>query len=276
MKFDPQKAYPYPVLRPLSDDYKNVDFQTTVELSVGKEEGILLAKVSFAISSEEIIKEIDEGRAAYFVVFACRNTYLRRSFMSKSNTLEVTLSLKDLRDEVGVEPYVIVINSIDSFKSPDINPEFGAGPFTYGPGHILAQDEHQLFYIDRDVFKPITSVFDLIKRENLKGAEWMVEFDQDHVQIAVSPEMKEKLDNARNMPAGKAILINSIFFAAVMQSVQNLKDGADYDGYKWAQVMKRQAHNAGIDIDSNPAYYTAERLMRLPLGLLDTYVFKGE
>jgi len=34
MKFDRYKAFPYPVLRPYSDDYIDIDFQTNVEPKV--------------------------------------------------------------------------------------------------------------------------------------------------------------------------------------------------------------------------------------------------
>jgi hypothetical protein len=61
-----------------------------------------------------------------------------------------------------------------------------------------------------------------------------------------------------------------------MQAVQHLKDGQDFDGYKWAIVIRRQAHNMGIDLVSCQAYEATERLMKFPLALLSMYVFKGE
>jgi len=275
MKFDLQKAYPYPVLRPFSDDFGNAEFQTAVESR--PEKGILTAKIEFVVSSVDIIREIEARRAAYFAVFACRNTYFRKSFISTNRVLEAHLELKNLRDEVTVEPYIVATQNIKNFHSSDINPEFGRGPFEYKPGHILAQDEHQSFYIDRDVFKPVTSVFDLVKSETLVGAQWIVNFDHDHVQIAVSPAMKEKIDSARNVSENRAILINSIYFGAVMQAIQNLKEKTgDYDKYRWAEVIRRKAHNTNIDLDKYLAYEAAERLMNLPLSLLSTYVFKGD
>ncbi len=59
MKFDKNKAFPYPVLRPYSDDYKDVEFQATVEFTVGKEK--IKTNISYAISSEEILEEINKA-----------------------------------------------------------------------------------------------------------------------------------------------------------------------------------------------------------------------
>ena len=63
MKFDRQKAFPYPVLRPESDDYLDCDFQATVDFSVDKDK--IKANFIYAISSEEIINEIEKGNAEY-------------------------------------------------------------------------------------------------------------------------------------------------------------------------------------------------------------------
>lgn len=276
MKFDSQKAFPYPVLRPESDDFIDGEIQTISDIVHADQEGILKARIEFMISSSEIIKEIKEQRAVYFVVVACRSTYFRRSVKSTNKVIEIDLELKDLRDEVTIEPYIVAIKDIITFSSPDINTEFGQGPFQYNPGHILAQDQHQSFYIDRDVFKPITSVFDLVKNENLSGGEWSVSFNQDHVQIGVSPSMKERIDSARNDATKRAILVNSIYFATAMQAIQNLKAGQDFDEYRWAEVIRRKAHNTGIDLERCQAYEATQKLMKLPLSLLNTYVFKGD
>jgi hypothetical protein len=52
MKFDKNKAFPYPVLRPYCDDYQGVEFQATVEFGVSADS--IDANVSYAVSSDEI------------------------------------------------------------------------------------------------------------------------------------------------------------------------------------------------------------------------------
>ncbi len=54
MKFDRQKAFPYPVLRPYSDDYLNVDFQTSVDFNISKE--TVGMNVQYAISSDDDLR----------------------------------------------------------------------------------------------------------------------------------------------------------------------------------------------------------------------------
>jgi len=264
MKFDRQKAFPYPVLRPESDDYKNVDFQTIVEPIVGKEK--LTVKITYTISSDEIVEEINKGNAEYVSIISCRDTYFRAFLPSTAPRSENDFDINKLRGEVKVDPYVVVIKEIPSFSSPDINPEFGTGPFNLSIGDVLAQDEPQVFYIDRDVFKPVTSVFELVKKDNLNDGEWTIGFEEDHIQIEVSPNMKKKIDDARNDRDKKVILLNSIYFAAVMQTIQKLKTSpGDFEDRKWAEVIKRQVHNKGCDLEHQDAYLITQRLMLYPL-----------
>jgi hypothetical protein len=279
MRFDRQKAFPYPVLRPSSDDYKDCEFQVTPEFIIEQDATEIGVKITYALSSEEIMDEIKKANAEYVSIVSCRDTYFRTILATSEQTQEARFDIGLLRGEVRVEPYVVVRKEIQSFIAQDINPEFGAGPFRFSAGDILAQDDAQIFYVDRDLFKSVTSVFDLVKSESLSGFEWTIGYSSDHVQIAVGPNVKEKIDNARNDPKNKAVLFNSILFAAVMQAIQKLKDtveSGDYDDYKWAQIIKRQLHNKGYDMMAHDAYLLAERLLQYPLALLDEYFFKGD
>jgi hypothetical protein len=276
MKFDKSKAFPYPVLRPYSNDYIDADFQATVDFAVDTDSVSVI--VSFALSSNEIAETIRSGKAEYIVIISCRDTYFQSVLKSKENIINSTFEKGSLKGEVTVNPYIVVTKQINSFVSQDINPEFGLGPFKFDEGDILAQDDAQIFYLDKELFKPITSVFDLVKKEDLIDGLWTISFDQDHIQIQVSPKMKESIDSARNDSRNRVVLVNSIYFAAIMQAIQKIKEERDtYENRKWAQVFLSQAHNMNIDFDrdNKEAYYIAEMLLREPLKRLNELVFKG-
>lgn len=274
MKFDKYKAFPYPVLRPESDDYKDCEFQATVEFVI--EENSLKATVGYALSSEEIVAEIAKGNAEYVCMFSCRDTYFQQVISTSGKNMEATFSVGAMRGEVRVNPYVVVKKAIKQFTATDINPEFGEGPFKFVEGDVLAQDEAQVFYVDRDLFKPITSVFDLVVKDDLADGLWTMGFEENHIQIQVSSKMKEAIDAARNDHKKRVVLVNSIYFAAVMQAIQKLKEpGDNFANRKWAEVIYRQAHNKGLNLDTVDAYLIAEHLMQQPIKLLDAYVFKG-
>lgn len=275
MKFDKNKAFPYPVLRPYCDDYVDVEFQTTVEFEISKES--VVAKITYAISSEELVDEIEKGNAAYVSIVSCRDTYFRSVLISKLPKFEQSFDVGSLRGEVRVDPYVVATQKISDFKSSDINKEFGQDTFTFSPGDVLAQDETQVFYIDRDLFKPMSSVVDLVKNDLLSDGEWRVGLAENHIQIEVGQQMKESIDNARNDKPKQVVLLNSLYFPAIVHALQRLKEGQDeYENQRWAQVILMKLHNSGWELKEHDAYILAQRLMKQPLAILDTYVLKGK
>jgi hypothetical protein len=276
MQFDTLRAFPYPVLRPDVDDYVEGDIQVVAEFSPSDDGLEVKAQVSFLISVEELKAEIAAGRARYAVVFACRDTYFRHVHTSPSDSFEIMFPSGLLRGEVQVYPYVTAIKPIPTYKCEWINSEFGPGPFSYEVGAVLAVDQPQVIFIDRDVFRSLSSVFVLEKDDNVIGHEWQIKAGDDKVRIIMSPELKSQVDDARNNKGHRAVLMNSIYFAAVMQCLSFLKNGEDSKETRWGRVIMQKCHNAGIDIDQHEEYLIAEKLMKNPFQLVDAYVFQSQ
>lgn len=274
MKYDSFKAFPYPVLRPCSDDFGEADFQTNHSYVYDKDRNEIDFNISYDLSSEEIQDQIELGNAEFVALIACRDTYFREKFHTNGSEITASISAEILRGEVSILCYIVAIKEINGFSSEDISAEFGAKTFDYVKGHVLAQDETISFYIDRDLFRPVSTVFQLVKKDSITSAKWELNFEEDFAQIAVSPKMKEQIDLARNNKVKRVVLLNSLWFSAVMQAIQHLKDSDEYDNLKWAKVIRHQTHNLGLSIDSDEAYLIAEELLKMPLALMEAYVFK--
>lgn len=273
MKFDRSKTYPYPVLRPYSDDYCEAEFQALAEFTIQTDR--IEVSCSYITSSAELGHQVSIGNAKYVSVISCRETYFRHVIQTEKSTLTVALDPNVLRGEVEVHSYIVALKDINGFRSPDINKEFGTDIFFFSPGQVLAQEETHCIYVDRELFKPLSSVFNLVKSESISNAEWRVDLDQDNVNIEVSPSMKEMIDNSRSTSLVKSVLINSIYMSAVVHAIQRIKEGDDYDQFKWARVISQQIHNNHLDIKGMDSYVLAQKLMKQPLGLLANYVFTG-
>lgn len=83
MRFDTQKSFPYPVLRPDIDDYQSGEFQTTVDITRSPNDKRIKIKMHVALSIEEIKEEIKRGNAAISIIIACRETYFRDAVLSR-------------------------------------------------------------------------------------------------------------------------------------------------------------------------------------------------
>jgi hypothetical protein len=273
MKFDRYKTFPYPVLRPHSDDYVDAEFQALAEFEI--QESKIHVRCSYRTSSNELQQQIALGFAKYISIVSCRETYFRYIFNTDKEIAEEDFNAESLRGEVLIESYIVAVKKINNYGSPDINPEFGKKRFNFNLGEILAQDETQAVYFDRDLFKPISSIFELVKNESLSGGEWRIGLESNNVQIEVSPAMKESIDASRNSTPCKAILINSLYYSAVVHAIQRLKDGNECEDFKWVRVFEQQIHNFHIDLSSTDAYIIAQKLMKHPLGVLKAHVFSN-
>jgi hypothetical protein len=119
-------------------------------------------------------------------------------------------------------------------------------------------------------------VFDLVRDDSLSNGEWLVGLESDRVQIKVSASMNQSICQARGDRKNAVVLINSLYFSAVIHLLQRLSagDGA-YEGKRWATIVNRKIHNEGWDLKSTDPYIMAQRLMKYPLEMLDSKVFKG-
>jgi hypothetical protein len=273
MQFDALRAFPYPVLRPNVDDYIDGDIQVTVDVTQSDDLQEVIAEIQFAVSVPELLALVSEGRAQFAVVFACRDTYFRKSAVSKVGTFTHKFIPGQLRGEVLIYPYLVATADIKDFMCKWINSEFGDGPFAFEKGAALAVDAPQSIYVDRDSFKPISSAFDLVKDDNLPYGEWRVKAEQDRVHIAVHPDLKARIDLARNGNPNKALLLNSIYMGAVMQCLSYLKQGDSYDDFRWASIFKARCAELSIEVEKHPESWVAQQLMKVPFKAVDGYFF---
>lgn len=278
MKFDLHKTFPYPVLRPGSDDYEESEFQGDVDIVIRKteEEGENVADFRFqcVTSSEDLSAFIKEGKAFYVAVVSCRSTYLRISEQSSNSDFALSIPATHIRDEVKIDFFIVAADDIEDFSPQDLNSEYEGQSFSLSPGNVLAQDEPRIFYFDRELIKPVSSVFDIVVNDELEDGIWHLDLNSDRVKIVVSRVTKESLDFARASKEHRATLINSIYFAAVLYCISSMQSYPDdYSSYRWSDIFRKQAFNQGLDIDNQESYRLAQALLKRPLQLLTTYVF---
>jgi len=275
VQFDLLRAFPYPVLRPNVNDYMDGDIQATVTFEHMPGDTSLRAEIKFALSVPEITSLVTEGKASYAVVFACRDTYFRKAVFSSLLDFDQTFASGTLRGEVIIYPYVVATSDIEGFACEWINEEFGKGSFKFAEGSVLALEEPRAIYVDREAFKPISSAFVLVANENLTDHKWRIDPANEKVFIQVSPVLKELIDAARGVARNKAVLLNSIYFEAVMQCLSYLKQpDSEHDTRRWAFIIRQKCQDMNLDLTMLDEAIVAQRLMKYPFSLVETYCLK--
>lgn len=275
MRYDPNKMFPYPVLRPQCDDYTDSDFQVTLTPKIFADE--IVATCEFALSSKDLKRYIHDGEAAYVGVVSCRDTFFRQVEKFGASTGQFRMPVNRLRGEVRFDSYVVSLTQINDFSPRDRHPEYEEQKFSIGPGYVLAQNEPQLFHVERAAFAPITSVIDLVANDALMAGQWKLDTDQDHIQIQVERSVKEAIDDARNSSEKRVVLLNGLYFPAIMTALVRLqKDSELYAERKWHRVFTAKLLNEGINLETCDVAETTQILLRHPLAILAKKVLKNQ
>ena len=191
MKYDFNKAFPYPVLTDYSDDFMDSAFQASADLTI--DDGQVSVESIFQLSEENIIRLIDEKKAAYALLVTCNSTYFRKLFIAEKNEIHETLDNGRLHGKVELRPYVVITKDVLGFHSSNINPEYSDSRFDYPKGAVIALDQPVIYYIDQEDFKVFGSVVRLRADKNCKD-DFRYTIEGDHIVISVSPAIKKMID----------------------------------------------------------------------------------
>lgn len=278
MKFDPQKSFGFPVLRPGSADYVYSDFQSGIRLQLDEEDATTYQlHYDIAIGVKEL-KELVESKLAKLVIeVTCRSTFFGQLFTPKNWAGKIALDGKSLRGAVQISCYVVAIKEIKNFTSKKVNPEFGAAPLSFPAHAVLACDAPTHYWVEREVFKNITSIFDYRQDEKLVEGEWRLNLDEDRVEIVLAPTQLSILQLAQSDKSNQAVIVNSLVFGAVVEMISVLKTSADFDERRWAQNVRAKCASLGVVLnEGTSSVEVAQKLMGRPLSRLNTHIFKVE
>ena len=136
MRFDPGKAWPHPVLRPLTygDDYPHAEFE--VEIEVERAQGSTSVKVTadFELSEPDLLRLIAEGAAQYVLLIKASRTHFREIISSQEPRVDRLFSGGDLSGRVEFAPFLISTGELPAFRAKGWHPDFEGRAFPIHAG----------------------------------------------------------------------------------------------------------------------------------------------
>ncbi len=269
MKYDPYKAFPYPILDAANnDDYTRRDFQPRVSLEPHNEnDKQVLLTAHFVISEEAILECIAQGQAEYAVHVLCTQTNFRYLCHSKNNNFTHLFKEGELHSKVTVMPCVICTDTIRQYHSDNFHAEFNKATYDMESGSVLAIAEPENFYIDADPTQPIGSVFQLKKSDKIHKGEFEFDCDGDYIIIFLNGEDYTPFNVARASQHVRNFLIMSVYYPVLIEILRLMSaDDDSLEEKKWYRAIKSKldAKNLDISIKEN-CYLYAQRLMNSPL-----------
>ena len=239
MRFDPGKAWPHPVLRPLKygDDYPHAEFEVDIEVRRAQGSTAVAVDVQFELSDPDLLKLVAEGKAHYVLLIKAPKTHFRDLVESADPHVKRQFSAGDLSGRVEFAPFLTCTQDLLAFRATKWHPEFAGRTFDIGAGTVLAEDIPKDYWIDTADETPLGSIFGHKPRADLPDGLWGLELAEDRIWIVMSNADATQYEAARNQahtkPDGQ-YLMNGLYLPALMAVLNEVdKSADDYRDYRW-------------------------------------------
>ena len=233
MKFHPGKMYPYPVLRPESDDYPRAEFQVEIEFTKIKKSVKSMLEVEFALSDPDLQKCITRKEAHYVVVVRCPRTHLRRSERTFDKQLTVEFAAGEIFGATVVSPFLVAARPIHGFRARGWHDDYaGMPPVDLETGTVLAVDTPKEYWVDNAQEARISSIFEAVSGGPVDG-QWDCDLDRERIAITLSGDDHKRFDDARKQTRSEeeiSYLMNGIYLPALYHVL--VMADADADAYR--------------------------------------------
>lgn len=252
MRYEPNKAFPHPVLRPLDEggqsaDFPGYGFQTTVDPQVSEDGSHIELVIVFGIKHPDILRAIERGDAEYSVLIYCNSTYYRMHMASSRPRLTAKIAAGDVDRSVELRPSIVVKNGIGRYDPDGLHEELRGRTYRVQAGSLLAQDYSVDFPVRQGFLRPITSIFQIAPDTDQPVGKFDLR-PGDPVQIVVNPDDNSKIAAARLSGEKRPAIMNAIYLPAVMELLSEavtLEDNV-FNG-RWYDVVRYKVTVAGMD-----------------------------
>lgn len=243
MKWEETKSWPYPVLRPNSEDYEKAAFEVTVELARLPETTAVEVDAEFALGDTDLLGLVERGAAEYLLLVRCSTTHFRDEFRSREPHIRQRFENGMLAGRVEFAPFVVASDDLHGFRAKrwhsdyaDIEPRFDAGS-------VLAADRPSTYWIDTADEEPVTSMFRLT-RGNVPAGQWRCRPQEEYIALELCDRDLELLNDARSR-VGKsselAYLINGVYLPALIWLLCEADagdDDGDFADMRWYSALE--------------------------------------
>ena len=277
-----KNEFPNPVLALGRDDYiESCYFYTAFKeesITVGKEN--ITIPIKYALKCDGLQSLVANGNAAVVITVKSSAASYSRLFRFPADTTELTINIPkfEVVNRMEITGSVIATHNMEQFSCPgEFNDlYFGASTFEIRKGDILATEDTRVIYVDdSELEKPISSIFDITERDDIKS---YIEpyFEDQKIIIYLKKELYELYYKFKDFNNGAlrryaaGIIVYPVLVEAITYIIshyQSQKDGvdelADYSENRWFRAIEKKASDLGIDLSQYDEAYTtlADRLL---------------
>ena len=227
MKYDVNRHYLYPVLRPHSDDYgEDATFLTSLEAQPSSHN--VEVRMEYSVSDATIKEQVLSSQARCVAMLYCRDTMYRQ--LLKQNVLDDQFSLFEvipihlLCNQVEIHPAIVAQTLIKTFPTSTAHSEYGGIPITLAKGQPLAVDNPWYFDVNSQQLK-VDSLFKLVvdTQSDLKDYEFDVVVDEKERYVDIKAN-EDTIDSFRRLRSIKNATIPTIYLSSLITLLSRFQE----------------------------------------------------
>ena len=241
MKYDPNKAYLHPVLRPGSTDYPKAEFQVELEVDRIQDTTAVRVNAEFELSDPDLLRLIEEEAARYVLLVRATATHHRSTHHSGTPDIVAEFANGQLAGRTEVRGLLVAVHDLPGFLAGGWHDDYQGGGFDISAGDVLADDEPKEYWIDNAEETPIGSIFTLEALADLSDGRWKCDLGGECVTLRMSADDYQRFMDARERVNGTpdvAYVMNAVYLPALVH-VLNEADGGEeeYGDLRWYRSL---------------------------------------
>ena len=251
MRFDPNKAWPHPVLRPrfCGDDYPKAEFQVEISAERIKGSTAVVVQADYSLSDPDLLELVSSDRAQFILVTKAPQTHFRESIASSEPTIIRQFKHGEISGRVEFAPLLVCTQSIADFRANGWHSAFLGRSFHMAPGSVLAEDTPKEYWIDTADERPLGSIFGHKPVSDLPDGRWQLELREDRIWILMSDNDSARYESARNRANNQPeaqYLINGLYLPALVSALNEVDAiSEDYQEYRWFSSLAHRLEATG-------------------------------
>ena len=274
MKYDPNRNYLYPVMRPFADDYGDALLTTSVRAQPDSKN--LTINIDFEVSDVRIREQVADGNARCTAMLYCRDTMYRKTLQSYTGRFDLTdsIPLRLLANNVELNPAIVTIEDLEH-PTDTAHAEYGRNPVRIGKLHPLATDQTWHFQVNPKQ-RQTESIFNLVKDDELELQDG--EFDivleptDRYIIIKANTATLDGFKLVRN--SDETLAVSTVFLSALVEALAWIKNAEDNDETMvandgWVDCIKGNLQKRNISLGGRDETGNYSSLFRAAQRLLD-------
>lgn len=265
------KLYPYPVLTPYSDDYRQGIFDTDIDIV---NDGYNVRVDLLANLTSNGLKElIKSGTAKYVYHLECAQTGFRRVVITDKISESYPIDNRLVSGKLQICPFVVAVEDIFGYTTDDFHEDYLGVPFDIEAGCVMAVGTMITADISKDTddLANTPSIFSIIRNADATCKEMLVDMSGRKIVIKLPLADYYNYKKMAKVPQYHPILNSLTVIPALVYVLSELKcmpiearmENQDSLWYKTISKVLKTKFNCDLESESFSSINTIEMAQKL-------------